>query len=326
MMAEPLNSVKVNSNAGDGRRKKASVVVPVYYNEASLQPLFAELLKVEKQLDELGLDFELIFVDDGSKDQSLSELLKIKQQRPETKIIKLSRNFGAVHASKTGAQFVTGDCYVNLAADLQDPPELIIEMVRHWLGGSKYVVCAREQREDPASSKLFAWFYYKLVRLFVIPQYPARGYDLALLDRAALPYMQKSSKNINPLIFSYWLGFEPTMIYYKRQHRKFGKSRWTFAKKMTFFLDSILGFSILPIRLMSSTGIIVSLASFGYGGWIFVNALRGKMEVRGFATIVALISLLLGIVMTMLGVIGEYTWRIFDELNKRPESVIDEIY
>lgn len=325
-MAQPLEPDDSRSRAPDGPRRKASVVVPVYYNEQSLQPLFKELLKVQNYLDELGLDFELIFVDDGSRDGSLNELLRIKEQRPSTKVIKLTRNFGAVHASKTGALFVTGDCYMNLAADLQDPPELIIDMVRLWLAGSKYVVCARKDREDPLSSKVVGWFYYKLVRLFVIPEYPATGYDLALLDRSLLPFMQNSSKNVNPLIFSYWLGFKPHVLYYTRRQRRFGKSRWTLAKKVTFFLDSILGFSILPIRLMSFLGIVVSFASFAYAGLISVNALLGKTEVRGFATIVSLIAFLLGIVMIMLGIIGEYTWRIFDELNKRPEAVIDEIY
>jgi glycosyltransferase involved in cell wall biosynthesis len=314
------------SNSVGPIRKKVSVVVAVYYNEESLPHLFRELLDVEAALSSRDLDLELIFVDDGSGDHSLGELLKIKQQRPATKVIKLTRNFGAVHASKTGAQFVTGGCYMVLAADLQDPPELILQMVDQWLDGNKYVVCARQDRDDPLLTKLFAWFYYQLTWLLVFRDYPRHGYDLALMDRAFLPYMQNSSKNLNPLIFSYWLGFAPKMIYYKRRVRVFGKSRWTFAKKATFFLDSLLGFSIIPIRIMSTTGITVSLLSFVYGGWIGVSAILGRTEVRGFATIVALISFLLGIVMIMLGVIGEYTWRIFDELNKRPESVIDEIY
>src|ERR1022692_4423203 len=220
-------------------RRKLSIVVPVYYNEGSLQPLFKELRLVEEQLGRKGLDLELVFVDDGSGDGSLRELLNIKAQRPETKVIKLTRNFGAVHASKAGVQFVTGDCYIVLAADLQDPPDLVLEMADHWLAGEKYVVCARLDRDDPLTTKLFASFYYKLVRLFVIPQYPPRGYDLALMDRTFLPYMQQSSKNINPLIFSYWLGFRPKLLHYTRRQRIHGQSRWTFWKKMRFFLDSI---------------------------------------------------------------------------------------
>ena len=126
-----------------------------------------------------------------------------------------------------------------LIADLQDPPGLILEMVRIWLSGSKYVVCARKDREDPVANKLFAWCYYRLVRLFVMKQYPAGGYDLALMDRALLPYMRTRARTSIRSSFSYWLGFAPTMIYYNRLRRQYGKSRWSFAKRLTLFLDSL---------------------------------------------------------------------------------------
>jgi glycosyltransferase involved in cell wall biosynthesis len=269
---------------------------------------------------------ELIFVDDGSGDHSLEELFKIKKRRESTKVIKLTRNFGAVHASKTGLQFVTGDCFVVVAADLQDPPELIPGMIDKWLNGAKFIICQRTYRADPPSAKLFAWIFYKLVRFFVIEDYPPRGYDLALMDRALLPHMQNSSKNINPPLLAYWLGFRAEVVLYERQKRVHGRSRWTFSKRVKLFLDSLLGLSVFPIRLISLIGFFVSLISFGYGTWISINALRGRTIVLGFATIVTILSFLLGLIIIMLGVIGEYIWRIFDEINKRPESVIDEIY
>jgi polyisoprenyl-phosphate glycosyltransferase len=305
---------------------KVSVVIPVYYNEESLPVLFAELLKAEDALIRQDCSLELIFVDDGSGDNSLAELLKIKQQRQSTRVVKLTRNFGAIHASKTGFQFVTGDCFMVLAADLQDPPELIPELVARWQAGAKFILCGRLHRDDPLLSKFFAYIYYRLLRFFVVKDYPKGGFDLALMDRAILPYLQTSSKNINPPLFEYWLGFKPEVIPYHRPRRKYGKSRWSVAKKVKVFLDSILGFSIVPIRMISLIGIIVSLLSFGYGAWILFNALLGRTGVRGFATIVALVSFLLGMVIVMLGIMGEYLWRIFDEINKRPESVIDEIY
>ena len=306
--------------------KIISIVVPVYYNEPSLPVLFEALLDVEKKLTKKNVIMELIFVDDGSGDHSLQELLKIKQRRPDTKVIKLTRNFGAAHASKTGLQFVTGNCFLMLAADLQDPPELIIDMIDKWLQGTKFVLCKRTQRLDPPISKLFAYIFYKLLRFLVIKNYPSRGFDLALMVRAMLPYMQNSSKNINLPLFAYWLGFKPEIILYVRQKRRFGRSRYTLSKKIKYFLDSLVGFSVAPIRIISLTGFFVSLASFGYGTLIVINALRGKIVVLGFATVVTILSFLLGLIIMMLGVIGEYIWRIFDELNKRPESVIDEIY
>ena len=302
-----------------------SVVVPVYFNEASLPLLFDALLEIEEGLRERGLGLELIFVDDGSRDGSFAVLREIKKRRPATKVVKLTRNFGAVHASKTGFRFVTGDCFMILAADLQDPPELILQMADLWRQGAKFVICVREDREDSPVSVLFSQLYYRLIRLFVVGDYPPEGYDVGLMSKEMLPYMLDSSKNVNTALFAYWLGFEPVRIRYTRRKRVHGKSRWTFLKRVKFFLDSLLGFSILPIRLMSLFGAFVSLASFCYGTVIAINALRGLGSVPGFPTLVVIISFLLGVVIMMLGVIGEYLWRIFDEVSRKPETVIDEI-
>jgi polyisoprenyl-phosphate glycosyltransferase len=306
--------------------KKLSVVVPVYFNEGSLAPLFGELQEVERQLLGLEVELELIFVDDGSGDGSFHELLKIKATRPATRLIKLSRNFGAVHASKTGLQFITGDCFVVLAADLQDPPPLITEMAKRWLDGSRFVTCVREKRNDPPLTTLFAKIYYRLLRAIVVPNYPDGGYDLALMDKVMLPHMQSSGKNINPNVFAFWLGFKPDVIPYERRKRLHGKSRWTFRKKVKFFLDTMLGFSIVPLRLISLTGVVVSLISLAFVVFVVVNGLLGRYDVPGFATLASIISFLLGLVICMLGVIGEYLWRIFDEINRRPEAVIEEVH
>lgn len=306
--------------------KKISIVVPVYFNAPSLPQLHDELCSIETELAKRDISIELIFVDDGSKDNSLEQLLLIKKQRPEAKIIKLTRNFGAVHASKTGFRFVSGDCFMVLAADLQDPPTLVLEMIDHWLVGSKFVICERYSRDDPFVSKLFARVYYVLLRTLVLPDYPRGGYDLALMDKVMLPYLLNSSKSIFTPLLAYWLGFEPKVIQYHRRSRLHGKSRWTFAKKFRAFLDVMLGFSITPIRTISAIGVVVSVLSVSYGLIVVINALLGKTTVPGFATVIALITFLLGLIIVMLGVIGEYLWRIFDETNKRPETVIDEIY
>lgn len=305
---------------------KISVMTPVYFNEESIQPLFVELTKVERALEARGHTLELVFVDDGSGDNSLAELLKIKEQRGATRIIKLTRNFGAMNASKAGYRFVTGDCVVGLAADLQDPPELIIPMVEKWEAGAKFVLCARTHRNDPLTSKWFSAFYYWLLRIFVSKDYPRRGFDLGLMDKAMLPYIQNAGKHINLPLLEYWLGFRPEIIYYERQARQHGKSRWSFGKKLKVSFDSILGFSIVPIRLMSLLGFVVSVLSFAYGLLVIVTTVFGRREMPGFATIVALVSFLLGVVIVMLGIIGEYLWRVYDETNQRPGAVIDEIY
>jgi len=302
-----------------------SVVVPVYFNEQSLPLLFDALLEVEKGLQERGLQLELIFVDDGSRDGSLAVLRELKRRRPATTVVKLARNFGAVHAAKTGLRLVTGDCFLYLAADLQDPPELILEMADRWLRGAKFVICVRQARTDGLGARLFSGLYYWLVRLLVMGDYPRGGYDLALMGREFQPYLLESARNVNTPLFAYWLGFRPETIHYVRRKREHGKSGWTFRKRLKFFLDSLLGFSIVPIRAISGFGALVSLASFAYGSVIAVNALRGVREVPGFATLAVILSFLLGVVIMMLGVIGEYLWRIYDEVSRKPEAVIEEV-
>ena len=330
MQVTPVRTPQTQTQAHSGSEltddlKVVSVVIPVYYNEGSLSRLYEELAAVDRQLTEREARLELIFVDDGSGDGSMSELLKIKDRRPDTKIVKLTRNFGAMAAVKTGLRFVCGHCVVLLAADLQDPPELITTMVDRWLAGSKYVLCVRAGRSDPARSVLFSRVYYKLLRMTVIPDYPSGGYDVALMDKVFLPYLLHSGKNINVPLFAYWLGFSPSIIEYHRRERVHGVSRWTWSKRVKFFVDSMVGFSIVPIRLMSVLGLTVSCAGVAYGALVVGSAVFGRTSVRGFPSLASLISFLLGVVILMLGVIGEYVWRIFDQVNLRPEAVIEDV-
>ncbi|MDQ0650004.1 glycosyltransferase family 2 protein [Pseudomonas cedrina] len=304
--------------------KKLSIVIPVYYNEGSLPDLFTKLLYIEGLLKQQGVMLELIFVDDGSKDNSLNFLRQFAITRPNTKVIKLSRNFGAISAVKTGLNYITGDCFLFLAADLQDPPELIPDMVERWQRGAKYIICERTDRLDPMGSKLFSAVYYQLLRKFVLASYPKNGFDLALMDKQLLSYLKDSGKHINFPLFPYWLGFTPEKIPYVRQAREHGKSRWTFGKKWKLLIDSIFSFSFAPVRLVSAIGLIVSLVSFGYGTVVIISALLGKVDVPGFATLATLISFLLGLIIVMLGVISEYIWRIFDEVNRHPYAVVEE--
>lgn len=303
-----------------------SVVIPVYYNADSLPHLFERLREVEAQLDERGVGLELVFVDDGSGDNSFAALKAIKDQRPETRLIKLTRNFGAVIAGKTGLQHATGDCATLLAADLQDPPGLLVQMTDHWLAGAKFVICVRQKREDDATSTVFSHVYYFLLRRLVSANYPRGGFDMMLVDQSFLHVLQHSGKNTNLQLLAYWTGHTPVVIDYVRPERPYGRSRWSFFKRVRFLLDSLLGFSILPVRIISVIGLFVSLLSFTYGTLIVIGGLRGAIDAPGFATLSALITFLLGLVIVMMGVIGEYVIRIFDEINKRPESVIDEIY
>lgn len=309
------------------RTRTLSVIVPVYYNAESLPLLFERLCRVEQQLLEAhAVGLQLIFVNDGSRDGSHAALMEIKRQRPDATIVRLSRNFGAVRASRAGFRFVEGDAFLILAADLQDPPELLLEMTPRWLAGSKFVIAVRASREDPWLSRVYSWFYYRLLRAVVLPGYPKRGFDIALMDRSMLEPMRNCSKNAFTPLLAYWLGYEPDVISYHRPKREHGRSGWTFIKKLQAFLDVMLGFSVTPIRLISAVGVLVAGGSFAYGVAVVVNALYGNIPVSGFAALASLITFLLGTIILMLGIIGEYLWRIFDEVNRRPESVIDEVF
>jgi dolichol-phosphate mannosyltransferase len=303
-----------------------SVVVPVYWNAASLPILVDRLEDIEAQLIERhGVRLQLIFVNDGSGDDSQDVLVRIKQRRPEATVVRLARNFGAVHACRTGFRFVAGDAFVILAADLQDPPELLLEMVPRWLEGKKFVIAVRASREDPWTSRIYSWLYYKILRAIVLPGYPEGGFDISLMDRSLLEPIRDASKNAFTPLLAYWLGYEPHVIEYHRPRREHGKSRWSFGKKVKTFFDVMLGFSVTPLRMMSAVGALVSGLSFLYGVVVVVGALTGRIEVVGYASLVSLITFLLGLIILMLGIIGEYLWRIFDEVNRRPEAVIDEI-
>jgi dolichol-phosphate mannosyltransferase len=303
--------------------KTLSIVIPVYYNAESLPFLFEALQHLEDNLLQREVALELIFVDDGSGDDSFVELMKIKRARPATKLVKLTRNFGNIRAEKTGYRYITGDCFCALSADLQDPPELIETMIDYWLKGEKFIICVREQRVDPPLTTFFANLFYKLVRGFVIKDYPKGGFDLALMDKALLPYMLASGKNINTALFAYSLGFTPVKINYTRQKREHGKSRWTFTKKFNYFIDSILGFSVIPLHLISWVGIALAIFSFLYGLYQVLYVIFLGREVPGFASLFALTAFLSGLTLTMLGIIGQYIWRIFDEVNGAPESVVE---
>jgi polyisoprenyl-phosphate glycosyltransferase len=305
---------------------KLSVVVPVYCCAQTISALGNELKAVGETLEKIGVELEPIFVDDGSNDDSLNELIKLKSILPLTKIVKLTRNFGAVGAVKAGFKQVSGNCFVTIAADLQDPVDMIPEMVARWKKGARYVILVRQSRQDPATSKFMSGVFYFLVRLFIFKNYPHGGFDVALMDKAMLPYMQDNSKNQNPSLYSYNLGFTPTIIPYHRRERKSGKSTWSLARKVNYFVDSLMGFSIVPLRFVTGIGLLVALGSFVYAIMVIVGTIFGEATVPGFPSLAVLISFLSGSILFALGMIGEYIWRIFDEVTKRPEFVVEDIF
>jgi dolichol-phosphate mannosyltransferase len=307
--------------------KTFSVVVPVYFNESNLPETIPQLLSLEAQLP--GYRLELVFVDDGSGDDSLDLLLKHQSQRPETiKVVKLTRNFGSMAAIQAGLTVATGDCVGMISADLQDPPELFLEMLKYWEKGlTKAVFAVRQDREEHAIQKFLSNRYYALIRQFALEGYPNGGFDFFLIDRQIVNDLNHiQEKNINLMTLIYWLGYKPVMIPYIRRQRTKGKSRWTLSKKIKLFVDTFVAFSFFPIRILSLIGFLVALGSFLYGAFVLFYWFFYGIEVRGWVPTIVVLSFTSGIQMAMLGVLGEYLWRTLDEIRNRPPFVIDTIY
>ncbi len=306
--------------------KVFSIVVPVYFNELNLPDTIPQLLALADDLP--GYRMELVFVDDGSGDRSLQTLLDFQTRHPaQIKIVKLTRNFGSMAAIQAGFTVATGDCVGMIAADLQDPPALFIDMLRYWEQGTKAVFAVRADREESALQKTLSNGYYALIRRFAVPDYPAGGFDFLLVDRQVVQEVNRiHEKNTNLMTLIYWLGFQPILIPYVRRSRKAGKSRWTLRKKIKLFIDSFVSFSYFPIQLLSALGFIVAGASFLYGLFILSFWLIYGIEVKGWVPSMLIMTFTAGIQMAMLGVLGEYLWRTLDETRRRPQYVIDQIF
>ena len=304
---------------------KISFVVAVYHNEGALTKTYEKIYTLFKS--ELPkYEYEIVFVDDGSKDGSLTEILSLREQDTHVKVSTFTRNFGQMAAMLAGFKEATGDAVINISADLQDPVEIIPEMVKKWEAGSEIVICHRTDRSDSLPAKLFSRFAYGVLRLS-LPQMPSGGFDFVLMDRKVMDAF--NAIDVRHRFFQgdlLWTGFSTTLIPYVRLKRTIGKSQYNFSKKLNNFLDAILDSSFLPIRLISLLGVIISMLGLLYSIDIVLAWLGGGTPFSGWAPIMIAILIVGGIIMLMLGVIGEYAWRINEEVRKRPNYVIRDKY
>jgi glycosyltransferase involved in cell wall biosynthesis len=306
-------------------KMKLSIIITVFMSEENLKESFPRIVGLQEQLTDMELEF--IFVVDGSPDGSLALLRKYKEDVPFIKIVSFTRNYGAVNAFLAGLAKASGDCATVLPSDLQDPPEILLSMVEKWREGFKAVYAVREGRQDPILTKTFSAVYYYLLRLIVIPDYPKTGFDVFLIDRQVIDEVLKGQeKNCHIQNAVFQLGFNYTEIHYQRQERAKGKSSHTFTKKLKIFIDSFISYSYVPIRFMTVLGVFVSMLSFSYGFFILIASIFVELEQPGWASTMIVISFLMGTIMVMLGILGEYLWRILDEVKRRSPYIIDEFY
>lgn len=312
-------------------KKKFSIVVPVYQNGLNLDDSIPACMEFLNSLDSNKYNCELIFVNDGSSDNSQELLEKYHALYPEViKVIKLTKNFGQSAATIAGLKYSTGDVIGMISADMQDPVELFGEMLKDWEKGTRLVIATRKSRNDGFISDFFSNMYYNTVTKLVAKDYPKGGFDFCLMDRVVLDqFLNMDQKTSGWLLTIFNFGYEYTLHYYNRQERRKGKSQYTFWKKVLILYDSLLANTYLPIRMVTALGFITSLSGFMYAMFILVSWLfnpNKDASPEGWTTIVILLSIFSGFILTALGIIGEYIWRIYLEVRKGPIYTISKVF
>lgn len=302
---------------------KVSLVIPVYYNEYNLRPLYADIK--EKFISKINYEYEIVMVNDGSKDRSWEVMKELSEEDKNIKIISLSRNFGSHSAILCGISHCTGDCAVIKAADLQEPTELILEMVESWEKGNNVVLAVREGRDESRKQAFFANFYYKLVQKTALPQMPDQGFDVYLIDRKVITVLENLDEKNSALTGQIlWSGFKTDKVYYHRLAREIGEGRWTLKKKIRLVMDTLFSFTSLPITIVLYVGVFSMAVAVIWALVVLVARLTGNIDVSGWTTLFIFNLFSFGVTMMTLGILGEYLWRTFDASRKRPPYIIEE--
>ena len=304
---------------------KISVVIPFYNEEKNVDYLFQRLIEV---LDKLKTTYEIICVNDGSQDDTLNCLIQYHQTQPQIKVINLSRNFGKEIALTAGIDYATGEAIIPIDADLQDPPELIEQLVAKWREGYDVVYATRKSRQGESWLKLFtANAFYKTIGKMSRISLPHNTGDFRLLDRKvveALKQMPERTRFMKGLFA--WVGFKQTSVLFDRQPRFQGNTNWNYWKLWNFALDGITSFTFLPLKVWSYIGLGVSFLSFIYASFLVIRTLFFGIDVPGYASLMVTVLFLGGIQLITLGIIGEYLGRVYEEVKGRPLYFVRECY
>ncbi|OGE36490.1 hypothetical protein A3A14_00960 [Candidatus Daviesbacteria bacterium RIFCSPLOWO2_01_FULL_43_38] len=311
------------------KKPSISFVIPMFNEEECAPVLYSRILKV---CNEIKAKFELIAVDDGSSDRTLSVLKKLRKKDPRVKIISFARNFGHQIAIIAGLKYAFGDVVIVMDADLQDPPELIPEMLEKWRGGYKVIYGVRDEREESWLKKFcYKVFYRLLLKISPLKNIPLDAGDFCLMDKRVVLEMRRFKED-RPFIrgLRTWVGFKQTGVEYHRPGRLAGKSKYDFIRLFRLAFDGLLSFSTLALRMTIFVGLIISLLSITYALYISTNRVLIFFKVfnadviPGWTTPVVGISLLMGLQFIFLGILGEYVSRIYSQSKDRPQYIVDE--
>ncbi|MEM8637853.1 MAG: glycosyltransferase family 2 protein [Cyanobacteria bacterium P01_G01_bin.54] len=294
-----------------------SIVIPIYNEQGNLQPLFARL---ERILVELGLSYEIVCVNDGSQDASLEELVLHHLKNPAIKVVNLSRNFGKEIALSAGIDHAQGKAVIPIDADLQDPPELIEQLVEQWQAGHDVVYATRRSRQGETWFKRFTAqaFYNTITRLSPV-NIPANTGDFRLMDRRVVEALKKMPERTRFMkgMFT-WVGYRQTAIFFDRHPRLAGQSTWNYWKLWNFALDGITSFSTVPLKVWLYAGMTISVLALLYALVLIGRTLLFGADVQGYASLMVAILFFGGVQLITLGVIGEYLGRVYEEVKGRP--------
>jgi dolichol-phosphate mannosyltransferase len=308
------------------KKSLVSFVLPAY-NEAKTLPEFHKVLSKTLQKHEKEFGHELIFINDGSRDNTLEILKNLRKKDKSVKIINFSRNFGQQMAVTAGLDFAGGDAVIIMDCDLQDPPAVVIQMLAKWREGFEVVYGQRRTRKDTMFKKTTASIFYKVIDWLTDFDIPRNTGDFRLMDRKVVDTIKKfPERNRFMRGMISFVGFKQTPLLFDRDERFAGETNYPFKKMFRLAMDGILGFSTVPLRLMTYIGLVVSFFSFigilyAVGMYVFFP----QITVPGWTLMMTAILFIGGIQMVMLGVLGEYIGRIYSEVQGRPLYIIDEV-
>lgn len=333
MMQAETEHTKTESECCAASKKKSyhsqapfiSIVVPCF-NEENVIELFIK--RISEVLNKIDADYELLFINDGSTDNTIQQLIELAQGMTFIKIINLSRNFGKEAALSAGLDHACGDIVIPMDADLQDPPELIFDFLEKWREGFEIVYGVRICRNsDTGLKRVTAKWFYRIFNQLSGVEIPENTGDFRLLDRRvvnALNELPERSRFMKGL-FS-WVGFKAIGVPYKRNPRAAGQTKFSFWKLWNFALDGLIGFSTIPLRIWSYFGAIISFLSFIYAGMIILKVLIYGKDVPGYASLLTVVLFFGGIQLLTIGILGEYISRLFVEVKRRPLYIVDKVY
>ncbi len=301
-----------------------SLIIPCYNEQDVIEKCHESIAAVIASLKQR---FEIIYIDDGSRDNTWDLLKDIQAKDPRVVLLALSRNFGKEVAMTAGLDESRGDAVIILDADLQDPPELIPDLIAKWQSEQADVVyCQRTTREGETElKKATAGAFYKIINFISDVDIPVNTGDFRLMNRRAVEAVKKIREHHRFMkgLFA-WIGYKQVPLHYDRKPRAAGTTKWNYWKLWNFALEGITGFSMTPLRVASFFGLLISLFSFIYGSWIIIKTLMFGIDVPGYASIMVMILFLSGIQLLTIGILGEYIGRIFGESKNRPLYFIQE--